>query len=204
MYFKFYIMLKNNDIDFEDNFDFLNFRNDPEIFILITNYAIYNLKGKSLKRRIDISKLKGITNSEKTFEFVIHGNEEYDYLLYSENKLIIIDVIEKIYEVLMGKTLLFSNLNIDNLKNKVTTKIEKQKNQNFSRMDDTKLTDIKEFLKKNGFGEDKIDEKLEKETNDINVFDSNKSLNIRESRMTINKKSDINENYNLFIKDEYF
>ena len=69
MYFKFYIMLKNNDIDFEDNFDFLNFRNDPEIlkiitteklffsvkiykknrflfsqerFILITNYAIYN------------------------------------------------------------------------------------------------------------------------------------------------------------------
>ena len=231
MYFKLYIMLKNNDIDFEDNFDFLNFRNDPEIlkiittekllfsdkiykknrflfsqerFILITNYAIYNLKGKSLKRRIDISKLKGITNSEKTFEFVIHGNEEYDYLLYSENKLIIIDVIEKIYEVLMGKTLLFSNLNIDNLKNKVTTKIEKQKNQNFSRMDDTKLTDIKEFLKKNGFGEDKIDEKLEKETNDINVFDSNKSLNIRESRMTINKKSDINENYNLFNKDEYY
>ena len=149
MYFKFYIMLKNNDIDFEDNFDFLNFKNDPDIlkiitteellfsdkiykknrflfsqerFILITNYAIYNLKGKSLKRRIDISKLKGITNSEKTFEFVIHGNEEYDYLLYSENKLIIIDVIEKIYEVLMGKTLLFSNLNIDNLKTKVTTK----------------------------------------------------------------------------------
>ena len=69
----------------------------------------YNLKGKQLKRKIEISKLKGITNSSKTNEFVLHGNEEYDYLYYSDNKNIIIYIIEKIYEHLMGKNLLFAN-----------------------------------------------------------------------------------------------
>ena len=224
-------MLKNNEITFEDNFDFLNFKNDPDIlkiitteellfsdkiykknrflfsqerYIVITNYAIYNLKGKSLKRRIDISKLKGITNSEKTLQFVLHGNEEYDYLYYSENKLIIIHIIEKIYEVLMGKTLLFSNLDIDNLKTKVTTKKEKEKNQNFSRMDDTNLTDINEFLKKNGFGEDEIYPELETENNEINVFDSSQSLYFKDSLMPINKNSEGIDNSNFFIQDEYY
>ena len=224
-------MLKNNEIDFEDNFDFLKFKDDPEIlkiittevllfsdkiykknrflfsqerYIVITNYAIYNLKGKSLKRRIDISKLKGITNSEKTLEFVLHGNEEYDYLYYSENKLIIIHIIEKIYEVLMGKTLLFTNLETDNLKSKVTTKKEKEKNQNFSRMDDTNLTDINEFLKKKGFGEEENYPELETENNEINLFDSSQTLYFRDSLMSVNKSLDLSDNFNFFIQDEYY
>ena len=55
--------------------------------IVITNKAIYNLKKKSnffpnlaLKRRIDISLIRGLSISKITDEFVIHGNDvEYDY-----------------------------------------------------------------------------------------------------------------------------
>ena len=183
--------LKKKGIKEKKNYNKKNrFLFSQERYIVITNYAIYNLKGKSLKRRIDISKLKGITNSEKTLEFVLHGNEEYDYLYYSENKLIIIHIIEKIYEVLMGKTLLFTNLETDNLKSKVTTKKEKEKNQNFSRMDDTNLTDINEFLKKKGFGEEENYPELETENNEINLFDSSQSLYFRDSLMSVNKRLD--------------
>ena len=54
--------------------------------ILITEKAIYNIKKKSLKRRIDINALKGLTISKAidSNEFVIHGNEaEYDYYYIS-------------------------------------------------------------------------------------------------------------------------
>ena len=47
-----------------------------------------NLKSKKLQRRLDISKLKGITVSvaKSSLEFVIHGNEsEHDYLFSSKN-----------------------------------------------------------------------------------------------------------------------
>ena len=56
----------------------------------------------------------------------------------------------------MGKNLLFANLEVDNLKNKVTSKKEKEKNPNFSRMDDSQLTDITEYLKKNYLTEDDL------------------------------------------------
>jgi len=48
--------------------------------IVITNKAIYNLKKTTLKRRIDLNDVKGITSSRITDEFVIHCVEkEHDY-----------------------------------------------------------------------------------------------------------------------------
>jgi len=47
--------------------------------MLITNKAIYNLKGNSMKRKIDLKKLKGITVGTLGSEFVLHVPEEYDY-----------------------------------------------------------------------------------------------------------------------------
>ncbi len=48
--------------------------------IVITNQAVYNFKKTSLKRRIDINVIKGISLSRITDEFVIHCiDSEHDY-----------------------------------------------------------------------------------------------------------------------------
>ncbi len=120
-------------------------------YFILTDNAIYNLKSKKLKRRFEISKLKGITVSvaKGSQEFVIHGNEqEHDYLFLSKNKYIIIYILEKAYEKLRGKELDFIFTESSNLNNRMTTKKEKKANPKFSRMDDSELSDIKQFFKK--------------------------------------------------------
>ena len=52
------------------------FSSNQERTILITDQAIYNLKGKEKKRRIDIKNLSGITISRISEQFVIHGKNE--------------------------------------------------------------------------------------------------------------------------------
>ena len=123
--------------------------NQSRNFVLTDN-ALYNLKGKKLQRRFDISKLKGITTSiaKGSQEFVIHGNEEeHDYLYSSKNKYTIIYLLEGAYEKLRGKELDFIYTDSASLKNRMTTKNEKKADPKFSRMDDSELCDIKEFFK---------------------------------------------------------
>ena len=159
------------------NNDHLNFRNDPEIKAIlcheellysekiikkktffndernfvISNEAIYNMKKKEKKRKIEIEKLKGITIDKYSKEFIIHGGEgEYDYLIVSENRLKIIEIIESLYEEKTGNELKFVINDQRNLKNYVTKKKEKQKNSNLSKMDETKLVDIREFISSGG------------------------------------------------------
>ena len=120
-------------------------------YFILTDNAIYNLKAKKLKRRFEISKLKGITVSvaKGSQEFVIHGNEqEHDYLFLSKNKFIIIYILEKAFEKLRGKELDFIFTEASNLNNRMTTKKEKKANPKFSRMDDSELSDIKQFFRK--------------------------------------------------------
>jgi len=121
-------------------------------YCILTDNAIYNLKDKKkLKRRFDIAKLKGITVSvaKGSQEFVIHGNEqEHDYLFLSKNKFFIIYIVEKAFEKLRGKELDFIYTEASNLNNRMTTKKEKKANPKFSRMDDSELSDIKQFFKK--------------------------------------------------------
>ena len=118
---------------------------------IITDTAIYNLKEKKLKRRFEISKLKGITVSvaKGSQDFIIHGVEqEHDYLYLSKNKYIIIYILEKVFEKLRGKELDFIYTESSNINNRMTTKKEKKSNSKFSRMDDSELSDIKSFFKK--------------------------------------------------------
>ena len=119
--------------------------------LVITDNAIYILKSKKLKRRFEISKIKGITVSiaKGSLEFVIHGNEmEYDCLYLSKNKYIIIYIIQKVFQNLRGKEVDFIFTETSNLSNRMTTKKEKKANPKFSRMDDSELSDIREFFKK--------------------------------------------------------
>jgi len=138
--------LFSDQIEKKNKFGFNQTRN-----FIITDTAIYNLKEKKLKRRFEISKLKGITVSvaKGSQDFIIHGVEqEHDYLYISNNKYIIIYILEKVFEKLRGKELDFIYTESSNINNRMTTKKEKKSNSKFSRMDDSELSDIKSFFKK--------------------------------------------------------
>ena len=62
--------------------------------IILTDVALYNMKKKELKRRIPYKEILGITFSNITNEFVIHGNStQYDYHYNSQDKNLIISLI---------------------------------------------------------------------------------------------------------------
>ena len=65
-------------------------------------------------------------------------------------KFILIETIEKIYEYLTGKELLFSIQNKKNLKIFVTLKEEKEKNSNLTKIDFNNLMSIREYIESAG------------------------------------------------------
>lgn len=173
-------MVENKDIlIFQQENDFLNLNNDTSIrkFIrdeivlfsdtidkvnhygiaqqrnlLVTNKGIYNLKGKELKRRIDYSNIKGISVTKSTDEFVIHCIDlEYDYYLLSPRKKKLLQNVDLAYTKILQSTLSICALDVKSLSNYVTTKVEKKKDINFTRMPETGLTTVKDYLMGGGF-----------------------------------------------------
>ena len=127
------------------------FGKDQERNLLITNTAIYNFKKKEIKRRIKLEDLYGITYARDTNQFVIHFNEnDYDYLLISENRDKIICFLQYLYEKIKGADLLFSIKNDKDLTKYVVTKSERRKNPYLFKLDKNELTPIKEFFKDSG------------------------------------------------------
>lgn len=128
--------------------------------ILITNKGIYNLKKKGkklkflifkeLKRRFEISSIRGITIAKPTDEFVIHGNDvEYDYNYVSSRKKKIVEIISISYKDQTSKDFKLCELDSKSLKNMVTSKKEKKKDVNFSRMPVTNLINIATYINGN-------------------------------------------------------
>lgn len=137
--------------------DTLNYKNDPEIkailsheeiyysgkiikvrqgifssnqdrVILITDKALYNLKGKEKKRRIEMEDIAGITISKITDQFIVHcKNDEYDYLYISPNRLKIIEILETVYEANQQTELLFYIATEKDLTKYVINKNERKK-----------------------------------------------------------------------------
>ena len=84
-------------------------------------------------------------------QFVIHGSEgEYDYLLISPQKATIVEKIETAYEDLTQKELLFTIINNSDLSGVVTGKKEKKKDPRKSKMLETDLIDIQEYIVNKG------------------------------------------------------
>ena len=147
-------MIKGETLLFSDSIIKINkYGMNQDRVLLITDGAVYNLnsvKDKKLKRRIDISKIRGITTSQVSDELVLHGkDEEYDYLYISQKKNRIICILEEIHESLTGEELEFANLEIAQLNNVVTTKKAKAKNFQASMMNDSELYNIKEYINEN-------------------------------------------------------
>ena len=129
--------------------------------IILTDKAIYNLKKNKLKRRIDYKTIKGITLSKISDEFVIHCEDiDYDYYYISPRKKIIVEIIAKGYEPIKEEELKLFEINIKSLKTFVTTKAEKEKQQNSTHMPKTGQISVNDYL----FGN--------KSKTDINIIQS--------------------------------
>ena len=150
--------------------------------LVLTDKAIYNLKKKELKRRIDYTKIIGITLSKQSDEFVIHCLElDYDYQFISQKKKTIVEIIAKNYELIKEEELKLFEINVKNLNQFVTTKKEKEKQQSLSRMPKTGQINVKDYL----FGN--------KSKTDVNIFQAKNSKKIN----SINFKN-IQANYEDF------
>lgn len=115
--------------------------------ILITSKGVYNLKDKELKRRIDFKNIKGITCTKSTEEFVIHCIDlEYDYYYISQRLKNIIESIGAVYLEMNKSELPLCVIDTKSLNSIVTSKKEKQKDINFSRMPQVGLVPIREYL----------------------------------------------------------
>src|SRR5690242_7965374 len=126
-------IIKEELINFTDTIIKINRRGmSQERQIMITDKAIYNLNKKTLKRRIEISFIRGITVSSLCDEFVIHCNDiEYDYHYISIRKKKLLEAIIKSYILVIKAELKCCDLvnkisklykEAKSLKNVVTTK----------------------------------------------------------------------------------
>ena len=139
---------RDESIQFSDKIIKINkFGRKQERNIIITDKAIYNIKKTSLKRRIEIKSVKGITLSKPTDEFVIHGaDEEYDYHYISTKKKIIVEIIAKYYYNIKNEELKLFELNLNSLSTFVTSKKDKTKEKNISRMPRANCISISEYI----------------------------------------------------------
>ena len=139
---------REENIEFSDKILKVNkFGFKQERNIIITNKALYNLKKATLKRRIDLKAIKGITLSKTSDEFIIHcSDEDYDYQYISVKKKTIVEVLAKYYYNINGQELKLFELNVSSLSTFVTSKKEKTKEKNASRMPRTSCISIGEYI----------------------------------------------------------
>ena len=140
---------RDEEIQFSDKINKINkYSWWQERNIIITDKAIYNLKKLSLKRRIDLKTLIGITISKNSEEFVIHcKNIDYDYHYSSPRRKIIIEIISKNYEINVEQEIKLFELEDKNLNEYVTSKEEKEKQISYTRMPkNIKSLNVKDYL----------------------------------------------------------
>ena len=172
----------NEKLLFSDNIIKINRYNmSQERTFLITEAAVYNLKKKSLKRKIELKNIRGITISNLTDEFVIHGLEiEYDYHYVSAKRNSIVQILAQAFSNLTKKELKLCQVNDNSLKNYVTQKKEKKKEPTFSRMDETKLININEYIKNiiksNESHSDTKDELMRRKTRTNTLYSRHKTV----------------------------
>ena len=115
--------------------------------LILTDKAMYNLKNKQLKRRIDYKTIKGITLAKQSEEFVIHCEDmDYDYQFISSKRKMIVEIINKNYLLVKGEEIKLFEINVKTLTDFVTTKKEKEKQQTLSRMPKTGRIIVKDYL----------------------------------------------------------
>ena len=127
-----------------------HFNIGQERSIVLTDESIYNIQKKALKRKVNYTQVIGITFTKLSQEFVVHENDgEYDLYFQSQEKNIIICLIAKLYEEKTNSTLKICEVPERYLRNYVTGKKEKKKDNNFTKMDTNYLINTNSFIKEN-------------------------------------------------------
>lgn len=123
-------------------YKFNDYKKRQERNLLITTHAIYNLNGSTIKRKIDMSKIKALTISTLGTEFVVHVPDEYDYRYASTDKWdrIIMSLV-KSYNMRVGSKMPCYFKDEVSLFNYATTKHDKKKKMNRMPLEDAKLMD---------------------------------------------------------------
>ena len=153
--------------------DFLNFSKDSEIItainsekilysnkiqkmnsilfkkernLIITDSAIYTFQNKKLKKSLKYNDIKALTFSSKSNEFILHRKNQYDFHFSCSDKIKLICALIKAYEKKMQMPITLCEIKEKSLKQYATSKKEKKKDANMSRMDKNKIIDTQTFL----------------------------------------------------------
>ena len=151
-----------------------------ERFLLLTDHCLYNIQNKSVKRKMKYEEMLGITFSSATSEFVVHANKGHDFHFLSTDRLLIIYIIAKCYEKLFNKPLILCKVKDKSLKQYVTTKKEKRKDSNISKLNDENIIDTLTFLIDN--------DPFEKNKRSKKEENTSKSTNIQHNETNNNNK----------------
>ena len=179
-------------------------KNQERNFVL-TNKHVYNFKKKTMKRKIPLTSILGLSYSSVSNEFIIHGkNEQYDYAYISENKLLIICLIILLFQELDDIIMPVCEIKEKSLKNYVTHERDKKRNRQISKMNLSFQISTKSFVNKNKqFVEKEETNKKNSENNYNNLrmmsYGDFKDFIIMESSIKIDHFKLIKE-----IKRDYF
>ena len=194
-------LLKSEKVYYSDVITKINhYGLSQERSIILTDTALYNMKKKEMKRRIPYKEILGISYSNISNEFVVHGNNaQYDYHYNSQDKNLIISFIIFFYDEQNNSQIKLCEISEKSLKNFVTRKKEKQKDFSYTKMDLSFLIDTGEFQDNNMeylfFGSD-IDI-TSKNINNVNnesnvILGSNTNDNINSNNNYINDNNESN------------
>ena len=144
-------IIKSEKLYYSDAINKINhYGMSQERCIILTDKALYNMKKKTLRRKISYDLVRGVTFSKLTYEFVIHGNDdEYDYQYISPDRDLILCLMAIFYQKNVQKPMKICEVQEKSLKNFVTGKKEKKKDSSYSKMDEKFLIDTAEYINKN-------------------------------------------------------
>ena len=114
--------------------------------LVLTNKCLYNFHNKKVKRQMKYEEMLGLTFSNISNEFVVHADKGYDFHFLSQEKTIIIYIIAKCYEKLLNKPIILCEVKEKSLKQYVTTKKDKKKDINNSRLKEDNIIDTQTFI----------------------------------------------------------
>ena len=127
-------------------FKYNSFNIKQERNLLLTDKCLYNLQNKKVKRQMKYEEMLGITFSNQSNEFVVHADKGYDFHFVSPEKMIIIYIIAKCYERLLNKPIILCEIKDKSVKQYVTTKKDKKKNSNNSKLNENNSIDTQTFI----------------------------------------------------------
>ena len=140
----------NETIYYSDNIKKINFglfMKIQERSLLITDLAVYNIKGDEIRKRLKIEDIIGISYSTESEQFIIHMNENgYDYVFLSPERKKIVKFLQYLHKNLKLEDLLFCLRNESNLKKYVVSKKERARDPYLFKINKGESIPIEEFL----------------------------------------------------------